>query len=136
MKSAKNWFITWKTVNAPELHHSGSLQSCQCVTRSLIDLPIELKPCCVRLSIIFISQLLRYRHIGVEYTCNRVGPSAEVTKPTKPSEECGLENRISAVETQLGLGKSPTMSLLLRMKNIEDRLLYLESVSPEYQKLK
>lgn len=80
--------------------------------------------------------LRSYRHIGVEYTRNEAGPGAQGMKPTVVPEERSIENRISAIETQLGLGASSTTNLLCRMKHIEDRLLYLESVSPEYQRLK
>ncbi|XP_028966685.1 MAP3K12-binding inhibitory protein 1 isoform X2 [Galendromus occidentalis] len=78
----------------------------------------------------------RYRRIGVEHTCNEVGPSAESSKPRIVSEDRNLEQRISTIESQIGIGTSSTTSLLLRLKSIEDRLLYLESVSPEYQTLK
>lgn len=44
-----------------------------------------------------------------------------------------LEERFRITEKFLGLAKPVPRDIYERLKNIEDRILYLESVSPEYK---
>jgi hypothetical protein len=44
-----------------------------------------------------------------------------------------LDDRISATEHTIGINKPVPKDIYKRLKNIEDRILYLESVSPEYK---
>jgi len=44
-----------------------------------------------------------------------------------------LDNRISATEGIIGIHKPVARDIYERLKNIEDRILYLESISPEYK---
>lgn len=45
-----------------------------------------------------------------------------------------LEDRISTIEHMIGINKPVPKEIYKRLKNIEDRVLYLEGVSPEYKK--
>ena len=44
-----------------------------------------------------------------------------------------LEDRISSIENQVGVNKPVPKDVYQRLKQIEDRVLFLESVSPEYK---
>lgn len=44
----------------------------------------------------------------------------------------GIEERVRNLESQLSLSTPVPRSVYERLKEIENRLLYLESVSPEY----
>lgn len=51
------------------------------------------------------------------------------------SNKCGIDERMENVEDMLGL-KPVSKSVYRRLKDIEDKLLYLESISPEYFSVK
>jgi len=44
-----------------------------------------------------------------------------------------LNERISASEHRMGINKPVPKDVYERLKNIEDRILHLESISPEYK---
>lgn len=44
----------------------------------------------------------------------------------------GIEERLENLESQLSLTKPTNINIYRRLKQIEDRLLHLESISPEY----
>lgn len=44
----------------------------------------------------------------------------------------GIEERLQNLEVQLCLEKPIPINIYKRLKLLEDRLLYLESISPEY----
>jgi molybdopterin synthase catalytic subunit len=44
-----------------------------------------------------------------------------------------LNERISASEHRMGINKPVPKDIYERLKNIEDRILHLESISPEYK---
>lgn len=44
----------------------------------------------------------------------------------------GIEERLQNVETELSFHKAVPRDIYRRLKAIEDRLLHLESISPEY----
>lgn len=44
----------------------------------------------------------------------------------------GIEERLQNLECQLSLTTAVPKNIYNRLKSLEDRLLYLESVSPEY----
>lgn len=44
-----------------------------------------------------------------------------------------LDDRISTAEKMLGIIKPVSRDIYERLKNIEDRILFLEGVSPEYK---
>lgn len=44
-----------------------------------------------------------------------------------------LDERISVTERMIGINKPVPKDIYERLKNIEDRILYLESISPEYK---
>lgn len=44
----------------------------------------------------------------------------------------GIEERLQNLETQFNLEKPIPVNIYKRLKLLEDRLLYLESISPEY----
>ncbi|KAJ8979743.1 hypothetical protein NQ317_004730 [Molorchus minor] len=51
---------------------------------------------------------------------------------TKYIPQNGIEERLQNIECQLSLTKPAPENIYKRLKNLEDRLLYLESISPEY----
>lgn len=46
-----------------------------------------------------------------------------------------LDERISTTEKILGINRPVPKDVYERLKNIEDRILYLEGISPEYKDL-
>lgn len=44
----------------------------------------------------------------------------------------GIEERLQGLETQLSLDKAVPKNVYQRLKHLEDRLILLESISPEY----
>lgn len=46
-----------------------------------------------------------------------------------------LDERISTTEKILGINRPVPKDVYERLKNIEDRILYLEGISPEYKNL-
>lgn len=46
-----------------------------------------------------------------------------------------LDERISTTEKILGINRPVPKDIYERLKNIEDRILYLEGISPEYKNL-
>lgn len=64
---------------------------------------------------------------------NTYGPY-NVSKATliQPFVSDAVEQRIAAVENNLDIVKPVAPDIYHRLKQIEDRILYLESVSPEY----
>lgn len=44
----------------------------------------------------------------------------------------GIEERLHCLESQLCMDKPVAKNIYDKLKNLEDRLLFLESVSPEY----
>jgi len=58
-----------------------------------------------------------------------------VTNNTSFNADCFplLDNRISTTEHIIGINKPVPKDVYERLKNIEDRILYLESISPEYK---
>lgn len=44
-----------------------------------------------------------------------------------------LDDRISTTEHMMGINKPVPKDIYERLKKIEDRILYLESISPEYK---
>jgi len=79
----------------------------------------------------------------VSRVVNVCGPQthdAGVVAATKPAvagtttSHPGIEERLSNMEQHLGLQKNQSLpsDVYARLKQLEDRLLYLESVSPEY----
>lgn len=49
------------------------------------------------------------------------------------TEYPAIEERLSIAEKYLGVRKPVPKSVYERLKNVEDRLLHLESISPEYK---
>lgn len=44
----------------------------------------------------------------------------------------GIEERLQNLETQLSLEKPVPINIYKRLKLLEERLMYLEAISPEY----
>lgn len=94
-------------------------------------------------------------HLKVQRVTNVIGPQnfdykyeldklmdKSVTSPMKVKKEiilnknkCGIDERMENVEDILGL-KPVSKNVYLRLKIIEDKLLYLEGISPEYFNVK
>ncbi|CAG2059332.1 unnamed protein product [Timema podura] len=58
-----------------------------------------------------------------------------VVKKEPPGVAVGIEERLRNVETHLTVKGPVPSDIYARLKQIEDRILYLESVSPEYFQL-
>lgn len=62
------------------------------------------------------------------YTRNEV----DLSYMTKHIPANGIEERVHEVEVVLDMHKAVPKGIYKRLREIENRLLYLESVSPEY----
>lgn len=55
------------------------------------------------------------------------------TNQTNSSYSSILDDRISTTEKILGVNRPVPKDVYARLKKIEDRILYLEGISPEYK---
>jgi len=99
---------------------------------------------CARVDAILIRRKDSKSHVKVHRVLNVWGPQTidqsilrkSVTNNTSSSaSNCFpiLDNRISATENMIGINKPVPKDIYERLKNIEDRILCLESISPEYK---
>lgn len=75
----------------------------------------------------------RYRHIGIERVNNRSGPTPIPRE--RRIEENMVVRRLEMIEKHVRINPEG-IDVLQRLKKIEERLLYLESVTPEYMSIK
>ncbi|XP_011860371.1 PREDICTED: molybdopterin synthase catalytic subunit isoform X2 [Vollenhovia emeryi] len=99
---------------------------------------------CARVDAILIRRKDSKSHVKVHRVLNIWGPQTinqsilrkSVTNNTSSNtSSCFpiLDDRISATEHMIGINKPVPKDIYERLKNIEDKILYLESVSPEYK---
>ncbi|XP_043272710.1 molybdopterin synthase catalytic subunit [Venturia canescens] len=101
---------------------------------------------CARVDAILVRRKDSKSHVKVHRVLNSRGPQtmdplmlfAETNKCSKKnssqaSDYPALEERLDLSEKYLGLAKPVPRDIYERMKKIEDKILYLESVSPEYK---
>ncbi|XP_076657361.1 molybdenum cofactor synthesis 2B [Halictus rubicundus] len=99
---------------------------------------------CARVDAILIRRKDSKSHVKVHRVLNTWGPQtvdqsflrkAAISGTSQTSTSCTtvLNDRISTTERILGINRPVPKDVYERLKNIEDRILYLESTSPEYK---
>lgn len=94
---------------------------------------------CARVDAILLRRKDSKSHLKVHRVENLVGPQTQLFDPASASFETnavsncppGAEERLRNAEEYLGISKS-SLDVFQRLKAIEDKILYLESISPEY----
>ncbi|XP_063235392.1 MAP3K12-binding inhibitory protein 1-like [Bacillus rossius redtenbacheri] len=95
---------------------------------------------CARVDAVFVCRKDSKSHLRVRRVLNEWGPQTRGVKEAneeEPKEEMvkapeGVEERLRAAETHLKIDGPVPSDIYERIKNIEDRILYLEGLSPEY----
>eukprot|EP00105_Crassostrea_gigas_P032467 XP_011455483.1 PREDICTED: MAP3K12-binding inhibitory protein 1 isoform X1 [Crassostrea gigas] len=99
---------------------------------------------CARVDSVFDTRIGGKSHIKVTRVVNLQGPQTQVSQSDpvpaikkEPMEDPGfsggMEERLQNIETHLKLDKREQRTdLFSRVKKMEERILYLESLSPEY----
>ncbi|XP_060826551.1 molybdopterin synthase catalytic subunit [Bombus pascuorum] len=101
---------------------------------------------CARVDAILIRRKDSKSHVKVHRVLNAWGPQtvdqhalhkATMSGPTQTNNNYSsvLDERISTTEKILGINRPVPKDVYERLKNIEDRILYLEGISPEYKDL-
>ncbi|KYN28718.1 Molybdopterin synthase catalytic subunit [Trachymyrmex cornetzi] len=99
---------------------------------------------CARVDAILIRRKDSRSHIKVHRVLNEWGPQtidqSILRKPITNNTSFDvsdsfpiLDERISVTERMIGINKPVPKDIYKRLKNIEDRILHLESISPEYK---
>lgn len=99
---------------------------------------------CARVDAILIRRKDSKSHVKVHRVLNAWGPqmvdqhtlrkaTMSGTNQTNSSYSSVLDDRISTTERILGINRPVPRDVYERLKNIEDRILYLEGISPEYK---
>ncbi|XP_076165176.1 molybdenum cofactor synthesis 2B isoform X2 [Ptiloglossa arizonensis] len=99
---------------------------------------------CARVDAILIRRKDSKSHVKVHRVLNAWGPQtvdqftlhrATMSGANQGNPSCSsvLDNRISTSERILAINRPVPKDVYERLKNIEDRILYLEGVSPEYK---
>lgn len=100
---------------------------------------------CARVDAILIRRKDSKSHVKVHRVFNTWGPQTvdqsilrkAIMNNINPNNTVSrfpvLDDRISATERTLGINKPVPKDIYERLKNIEDRILYLEGISPEYK---
>ncbi|KAF4520615.1 hypothetical protein B566_EDAN007480, partial [Ephemera danica] len=109
----------------------------------------EVVESCARIDAVLVPRKDSKSHLRVRRVLNTWGPQTTGidpgsmptttcrrndidTKPNLPGLPPGVAERLSNVEDHLGINKAVPSNIYKRLKMIEDRILYLESISPEY----
>lgn len=95
---------------------------------------------CARVDAILIRRKDSKSHVKVHRVYNPHGPqtnfsSSNETNQQNTSLNSALDERLSESERFLGITKPVPRDIYERVKKIEDKLLYLESISPEYKNI-
>ncbi|KAK7469622.1 hypothetical protein BaRGS_00036351 [Batillaria attramentaria] len=101
---------------------------------------------CARVDAVFVGRAGSSSHLKVTRVFNTHGPQTRLAaaphidtqlqsnrRPTVSLEE-SVEERLRNVEEHLSVGKDSKMDMFSRLKVLEERVLFLEGVSPEYFK--
>lgn len=99
---------------------------------------------CARVDAILLRRKDSKSHVKVHKVKNAWGPQTVdrlvlcktiTNKTSSDTATCYplLEDRISTTEHAIGINKPVPKDIYERLKNIEDRVLYLEGISPEYK---
>ncbi|XP_012272327.1 molybdopterin synthase catalytic subunit [Orussus abietinus] len=103
----------------------------------------EKEESCARVDAVLIRHKDSKSHVKVHRVLNSWGPqtvdplslyksTCETSQQSSDVYPPALDERLSHAEKNLGLNRPVPRSVYERLKQIEDRLLYLESISPEY----
>lgn len=101
----------------------------------------DLEDSCARVNAVFLSRPGGKSHIKVSRVINLQGPQTQIAVPTKLKEEKteevlpGVEERLCNIEEHLKIKTGHKMAksdVFSRLKQLEERILYLEGISPEY----
>lgn len=96
---------------------------------------------CARVNAVFLSRPGGKSHIKVCRVVNLQGPQTQVISPGKIKQEKteevlpGVEERLHNIEEHLKIktgSKLDKSDVFTRLKQLEERILYLEGISPEY----
>ncbi|ERL84869.1 hypothetical protein D910_02292 [Dendroctonus ponderosae] len=89
---------------------------------------------CARIDAIVVKRKDSNSHLQVEKVLNsyqyRDQKTFDYLKRYIPSN--GIDERLQSLESQLSMDKAVPKNVYQRIKHLEDRLLHLESLSPEY----
>lgn len=106
----------------------------------------ESEDSCARVDAILIRRKDSKSHVKVHRVLNAWGPQTvdqrtlhkalvSGTDQTNSNYSSVLDERFSTTEKILGINRPVPKDVYERLKNIEDRILYLEGISPEYKDL-
>ncbi|CAN7999374.1 unnamed protein product [Ixodes hexagonus] len=103
---------------------------------------------CARVDAVFVPRSGGCSHVKVSRVVNQWGPMTKLMRPThnphgptpprekEPATKIpeGIEERLRNMESHLKLksGCSVPQDVYVRIKQLEDRILYLEGISPDY----
>lgn len=94
---------------------------------------------CARTAAVFVPRAGGKSHIKVSRVLNMYGPQTRAlsspVKHEKPQEDgmrTGIEERLFNMEQHLRIAGSSKSDVFSRLKSLEERILFLESLSPEY----
>nr|CAD7447986.1 unnamed protein product [Timema bartmani] len=120
---------------------------------------VQVEASCARVNAVLLCRKDSKSHLRVRRVLNQWGPQTRgvdpgsvsdprdpalihnqpqegmVVKKEPPGVAVGIEERLRNVETHLTVKGPVPSDIYARLKQIEDRILYLESVSPEYFQL-
>ncbi|XP_075555804.1 MAP3K12-binding inhibitory protein 1-like isoform X3 [Dermacentor variabilis] len=101
---------------------------------------------CARVDSVFVPRSGGSSHVKVSRVVNQWGPMTKLMRPTTSHTQCpvkqehsatipeGIEERLRNMESHLKLksGCAVPHDVYARLKQLEDRILYLEGISPDY----
>ncbi|XP_071079101.1 MAP3K12-binding inhibitory protein 1-like [Haliotis cracherodii] len=109
---------------------------------SVIRPETEVESSCARTDAVFVPRAGCKSHIKISRVVNPYGPQTRLSPEglrhrldvNLKSQSCGLDERIKNVEAHLNLPSTDGSKLDVynRLKALEDRILFLEGLSPEY----
>ncbi|KAH0551307.1 hypothetical protein KQX54_001452 [Cotesia glomerata] len=108
-----------------------------CQYRFLND---QVEDSCARVDAILIRRKDSKSHVKVHRVYNPHGPQTNFSSSNESNQQntsgnSVLDERLSESEKFLGISKPVPRDIYERVKKIEDKLLYLESISPEYRNI-
>lgn len=133
-------FITRKRKEVDE----WNVQEFCCTKASDVDSDAEQS--CARVDSVFVPRSGGSSHVKVSRVVNQWGPMTKLMRPTSSHTQSpvkqehqltvpeGIEERLRNMESHLKLksGCAVPHDVYARLKQLEDRILYLEGISPDY----
>lgn len=110
------------------------------------DVDGDAEQSCARVDSVFVPRSGGSSHVKVSRVVNQWGPMTKLMRPTTSHTQCpvkqehsatipeGIEERLRNMESHLKLksGCAVPHDVYARLKQLEDRILYLEGISPDY----